>query len=133
MVARRINRHLDDDFKIAEIGVAILRNVGEALEEGAVVNGLRTIEEAGEHALELETMVPDENGWSQPTGASRSSTTAARAAPCAPPSAPAVRLKWSPSRSESRSLRTQNPHVLGISLPISSDSSYTLSMARSGP
>ncbi len=82
----------------AEIGAAILRNVGEALEEGAVVNGLRTIKEAGEHALERETMVLDENGWSQPTGASRSSTTAARAAPSAPPSAPAVRLKWSPSR-----------------------------------
>jgi NADPH-dependent glutamate synthase beta subunit-like oxidoreductase len=42
--------------------------VDEALEEGVVVNWLRTIKEADEHALTVETMVLDENGWPQPTG-----------------------------------------------------------------
>jgi NADPH-dependent glutamate synthase beta subunit-like oxidoreductase len=42
--------------------------IDEALEEGVVVNWLRTIKEADEHALKVETMVLDENGWPQPTG-----------------------------------------------------------------
>ena len=42
--------------------------IDEALEEGVVVNWLRTIKEADEHALTVETMVLDENGWPQPTG-----------------------------------------------------------------
>ncbi len=42
--------------------------IDEALEEGVVVNWLRTIKEADEHVLKVETMVLDENGWPQPTG-----------------------------------------------------------------
>jgi NADPH-dependent glutamate synthase beta subunit-like oxidoreductase len=42
--------------------------IDEALEEGVVVNWLRTITEADEHALKVEKMVLDENGWPQPTG-----------------------------------------------------------------
>ncbi|NCF27968.1 MAG: FAD-dependent oxidoreductase [Gammaproteobacteria bacterium] len=42
--------------------------IDEALEEGVVVNWLRTIKEADEHALKVETMVLDDNGWPQPTG-----------------------------------------------------------------
>ena len=42
--------------------------IDEALEEGVVVNWLRTIKEADEHALKIETMVLDDNGWPQPTG-----------------------------------------------------------------
>jgi NADPH-dependent glutamate synthase beta subunit-like oxidoreductase len=42
--------------------------IDEALEEGVVVNWLRTIKEADENALKVETMVLDENGWPQPTG-----------------------------------------------------------------
>jgi len=42
--------------------------IDEALEEGVVVNWLRTIKEADEHALKIEKMVLDENGWPQPTG-----------------------------------------------------------------
>jgi NADPH-dependent glutamate synthase beta subunit-like oxidoreductase len=42
--------------------------IDEALEEGVVVNWLRTIKEADEHALKVETMALDENGWPQPTG-----------------------------------------------------------------
>ena len=42
--------------------------IDEALEEGVVVNWLRTIKEANEHALKVETMVLDDNGWPQPTG-----------------------------------------------------------------
>ena len=42
--------------------------IDEALEEGVVVNWLRTIKEADEHELKVETMVLDENGWPQPTG-----------------------------------------------------------------
>ncbi len=42
--------------------------IDEALEEGVVVNWLRTIKEADEHALKVETMVLDEDGWPQPTG-----------------------------------------------------------------
>ena len=42
--------------------------IDEALEEGVVVNWLRTIKEADEHALKVETMALDDNGWPQPTG-----------------------------------------------------------------
>ena len=42
--------------------------IDEELEEGVVVNWLRTIKEADEHALKVETMVLDDNGWPQPTG-----------------------------------------------------------------
>jgi NADPH-dependent glutamate synthase beta subunit-like oxidoreductase len=42
--------------------------IDEALEEGVVVNWLRTIKEADEHALKVEKMKLDENGWPQPTG-----------------------------------------------------------------
>jgi len=42
--------------------------IDEALEEGVVVNWLRTIKEADEHALKIEKMALDENGWPQPTG-----------------------------------------------------------------
>jgi len=42
--------------------------IDEALEEGVVVNWLRTIKEADERELKVETMVLDENGWPQPTG-----------------------------------------------------------------
>lgn len=42
--------------------------IDEALEEGVVVNWLRTIKEADEHALKIEKMKLDENGWPQPTG-----------------------------------------------------------------
>jgi NADPH-dependent glutamate synthase beta subunit-like oxidoreductase len=42
--------------------------IDEALEEGVVVNWLRTIKEADEHALKVEKMTLDENGWPQPTG-----------------------------------------------------------------
>ena len=42
--------------------------IDEALEEGVVVNWLRTIKEADERALKVETMVLDDNGWPQPTG-----------------------------------------------------------------
>ncbi|MDX2314353.1 MAG: NAD(P)-binding protein [Gammaproteobacteria bacterium] len=42
--------------------------IDEALEEGVVVNWLRTIKEADEHELKVETMVLDESGWPQPTG-----------------------------------------------------------------
>jgi len=42
--------------------------IDEALEEGVVVNWLRTIKEADEHALTIEKMALDENGWPQPTG-----------------------------------------------------------------
>jgi NADPH-dependent glutamate synthase beta subunit-like oxidoreductase len=42
--------------------------IDEALEEGVVVNWLRTIKEADGHALKIETMELDENGWPQPTG-----------------------------------------------------------------
>ena len=42
--------------------------IDEALEEGVVVNWLRTIKEADEHELKVETMALDENGWPQPTG-----------------------------------------------------------------
>ena len=42
--------------------------IDEALEEGVVVNWLRTIKEADEHSLKVETMALDENGWPQPTG-----------------------------------------------------------------
>ena len=40
----------------------------EALEEGVVVNWLRTIKEAGEHELTIERMELDESGRPQPTG-----------------------------------------------------------------
>jgi len=42
--------------------------IDEALEEGVVVNWLRTIKEAGETELQVERMELDENGWPQPTG-----------------------------------------------------------------
>ncbi len=42
--------------------------IDDALEEGVVVNWLRTIKEADEHALKVEKMVLDESGWPQPTG-----------------------------------------------------------------
>jgi NADPH-dependent glutamate synthase beta subunit-like oxidoreductase len=42
--------------------------IDEALEEGVVVNWLRTIKEADEHALKIETMALDDDGWPQPTG-----------------------------------------------------------------
>ncbi len=40
----------------------------EALEEGVVVNWLRTITAADESSLTVERMELDENGWPQPTG-----------------------------------------------------------------
>jgi NADPH-dependent glutamate synthase beta subunit-like oxidoreductase len=40
----------------------------EALEEGVVVNWLRTITQAGEGEIKVERMALDENGWPQPTG-----------------------------------------------------------------
>ena len=42
--------------------------VDEALEEGVVVNWLRTITESDEHGFKIEKMALDENGWPQPTG-----------------------------------------------------------------
>jgi len=42
--------------------------IDEALEEGVVVNWLRTIKAADEKGLQIEKMVLDENGWPQPTG-----------------------------------------------------------------
>ncbi|MCP4387413.1 MAG: FAD-dependent oxidoreductase, partial [Gammaproteobacteria bacterium] len=42
--------------------------IDEALEEGVVVNWLRTITESDEHGFKVEKMTLDENGWPQPTG-----------------------------------------------------------------
>jgi NADPH-dependent glutamate synthase beta subunit-like oxidoreductase len=42
--------------------------IDEALEEGVVVNWLRTITESDEHGFRIEKMTLDENGWPQPTG-----------------------------------------------------------------
>ena len=42
--------------------------IDEALEEGVVVNWLRTITESDEHGFKIEKMTLDENGWPQPTG-----------------------------------------------------------------
>ena len=42
--------------------------IDEALEEGVVVNWLRTIKAASEHELEIERMELDDDGWPQPTG-----------------------------------------------------------------
>ena len=42
--------------------------IDEALEEGVVVNWLRTITESDEHGFKIEKMALDENGWPQPTG-----------------------------------------------------------------
>jgi len=42
--------------------------IDEALEEGVVVNWLRTITAADEHGFKIEKMTLDENGWPQPTG-----------------------------------------------------------------
>ena len=42
--------------------------IDEALEEGVVVNWLRTITESDEHGYKIEKMTLDENGWPQPTG-----------------------------------------------------------------
>jgi NADPH-dependent glutamate synthase beta subunit-like oxidoreductase len=42
--------------------------IDEALEEGVVVNWLRTIKEADAHELKIEKMRLDESGWPQPTG-----------------------------------------------------------------
>ncbi len=42
--------------------------IDEAVEEGVVVNWLRTIKAADEKGLKIEKMVLDENGWPQPTG-----------------------------------------------------------------
>jgi len=42
--------------------------IDEALEEGVVVNWLRTITESNEHGFKIEKMTLDENGWPQPTG-----------------------------------------------------------------
>jgi NADPH-dependent glutamate synthase beta subunit-like oxidoreductase len=42
--------------------------IDEALEEGVVVNWLRTIKEAGEHEFKVERMELDDDGWPQPTG-----------------------------------------------------------------
>ncbi len=42
--------------------------IDEALEEGVVVNWLRTIKEADAQSLRVEIMELDENGWPQPTG-----------------------------------------------------------------
>jgi len=42
--------------------------IDEALEEGVVVNWLRTIKEADGHELKIEKMALDDDGWPQPTG-----------------------------------------------------------------
>lgn len=42
--------------------------IDEALEEGVVVNWLRTITGSDEHGFKIEKMKLDENGWPQPTG-----------------------------------------------------------------
>ncbi|MGD8350143.1 MAG: FAD-dependent oxidoreductase, partial [Gammaproteobacteria bacterium] len=42
--------------------------IDEALEEGVVVNWLRTITAADEQGFRVEKMALDENGWPQPTG-----------------------------------------------------------------
>ena len=42
--------------------------IDEALEEGVVVNWLRTITESDEQGFKIEKMALDENGWPQPTG-----------------------------------------------------------------
>ena len=42
--------------------------IDEALEEGVVVNWLRTITESDEQGFKIEKMKLDENGWPQPTG-----------------------------------------------------------------
>ena len=42
--------------------------IDEALEEGVVVNWLRTITETDEQGFKIEKMALDENGWPQPTG-----------------------------------------------------------------
>ncbi len=42
--------------------------IDEALEEGVVVNWLRTISEFDGHGFKIEKMTLDENGWPQPTG-----------------------------------------------------------------
>ncbi len=42
--------------------------IDEALEEGVVVNWLRTITEGDEQGFKIEKMELDENGWPQPTG-----------------------------------------------------------------
>jgi NADPH-dependent glutamate synthase beta subunit-like oxidoreductase len=42
--------------------------IDEALEEGVVVNWLRTITESDEQGFKIEKMTLDENGWPQPTG-----------------------------------------------------------------
>jgi len=42
--------------------------IDEALEEGVVVNWLRTITESDEEGFKIEKMTLDENGWPQPTG-----------------------------------------------------------------
>jgi NADPH-dependent glutamate synthase beta subunit-like oxidoreductase len=42
--------------------------IDEALEEGVVVNWLRTITESDEHGFRIEKMELDESGWPQPTG-----------------------------------------------------------------
>jgi len=42
--------------------------IDEALEEGVVVNWLRTIKEAGENEFKIERMELDADGWPQPTG-----------------------------------------------------------------
>jgi NADPH-dependent glutamate synthase beta subunit-like oxidoreductase len=42
--------------------------IDEALEEGVVVNWLRTITESDERGFRIEKMTLDENGWPQPTG-----------------------------------------------------------------
>ncbi len=42
--------------------------IDEALEEGIVVNWLRTITESDQQGFKIEKMTLDENGWPQPTG-----------------------------------------------------------------
>ncbi len=42
--------------------------IDEALEEGIVVNWLRTITETDQQGFKIEKMTLDENGWPQPTG-----------------------------------------------------------------
>jgi len=42
--------------------------IDEALEEGVVVNWLRTITESDEHGFKIEKMTLNENGWPEPTG-----------------------------------------------------------------
>ncbi len=42
--------------------------IDEALEEGIVVNWLRTITESDQQGFKIEKMALDENGWPQPTG-----------------------------------------------------------------